>query len=99
MKNLEEIALDVASRMVGKATSVRRAGALPTGGEIYCVRCEPPARPVTVTLTFNPNGRKAVVEWSSGSEGRNYKLCDLTPYGDNPLSTTSEQVAVKEDNP
>lgn len=45
----------------------------------------PPAKPSgsarkmprEVTITLNPNGLKAAVEWRSGQSGRNYKICDL----------------------
>lgn len=92
MKELETIVSTVARQVVGEVNFVRHELTTPIGEHVFVVKCDMAPRQVTVTL--NPNGKKASVEWRSGKSGKNYKVCSI--HGAKVLSDTSEEKAVKE---
>ncbi len=87
MADLRDKARTVVSQLVGEPVSVRHAGTTPAGEDVYEVTCLVPT--TRVKVTFNPNGRRAALEWTSGRRGENYKLCDVADVTD-----TAEEKAV-----
>lgn len=88
MLDLAKIATEVAALTVGEVASIRHSKTLAAGEQVFSVVCRERASRVTVTI--NPNGRKAAVEWRSGSRGSNYKVCDLRH-----LAITKEEKTVE----
>lgn len=75
MLALSKKAREAASQLVGEVASVKHAATLEAGEQVFHIKCR--ERPSTVTVTINPNGNKATVEWKSGTRGTNYKICNL----------------------
>ena len=85
------MARDAAAQLVGMPVCTRPSGETPEGWPVFEVTCIVPSTKVTVT--FNPNGRKATVEWRSGQIGVNYKIHNLDTDADD-LTTTGESEAI-----
>jgi len=94
MKHLIHLARQAAEQVVGQTTDARHVDTLDSGEEVFHVDCQ--ASRVLATVSINPNGRKACVEWPSGTRGSNYKICDLQDLAPSSLTTTSEVSAVEE---
>jgi hypothetical protein len=88
MLELTQKATEAASLTVGEVSSIKHSRTLAAGEQVFHVVCREHASRVTVTL--NPNGHKATVEWRSGSKGTNYKVCDLRH-----MIATKEEKVVK----
>ena len=71
MSTLLKRAQSAARLILGSAHGAQHVETLPTGEQVFAVSSDQTG-PVTVTL--NPNGVKAAVEWPSG-----YKICTLEP--------------------
>jgi len=90
-----EKARDAASRTVGEVKDLRHVRSDSDGGETFVAVCD--TGPREVRITINPNGRRATLEWSSGTEGRNYKVCDVQdvpPSPERAVSDTGEEKAL-----
>ncbi len=92
MEQLIELAREAASRMVGAPCDASHSATLESGEQVFHVVCD--VAKVRATVTLNPNGLKACVEWPSGTQGTNYKICDLRDLAGTKLTTTSEEKAI-----
>lgn len=92
MEPLIKLAREAACRMVGEPCDASHAETLDSGEHVFHVVCD--VSRVKATVTLNPNGLKACVEWPSGTEGTNYKICDLRDIAGTNLSSTSEEKAI-----
>lgn len=94
MPELMQKATQAATMTVGEVTSVRHAQTLAEGSQVFHVVCRERARG-HVTVTINPNGHKAAVEWKSGARGTNYRICDLRHMNSTKRkSITKEEKAI-----
>ncbi len=89
MLELSKKATEAAAMTVGAVATVKHSRTLADGQEVFIVVCRERASRVTVTI--NPNGHKASVEWRSGSRGtNNYKVCNLSH-----MATTREEKKIE----
>jgi len=96
MDELINLARVAAERTVGETTAARHVATLDSGEHVFHVDCL--ASEVAATVSLNPNGHKACVEWPSGTHTTNYKICDLRDLADpsDDLVVTSEEPAIKD---
>lgn len=71
MTEMLQRATSAASRVLGLVGDVRHVETLPTGEQVFEASYEETCQ---ATITLNPNGIRAAVEWPSG-----YKICDVEP--------------------
>jgi hypothetical protein len=64
-------ATSAATQVLGCVGDVRHVETLPTGEQVFEASYE---KTCQATITLNPNGIRAAVEWPSG-----YKICDVSP--------------------